>query len=68
MARNRVLKAVQIWQQHARDKFDDSALGPDGNDPFWGTSFFRERHKMFLEMDGFDYKAIASEDLGAIWA
>ncbi|KAL1606179.1 hypothetical protein SLS60_003580 [Paraconiothyrium brasiliense] len=68
MARKRVLKAVQIWQQHARDNFDDSAIGPDGDDPFWGTSFFRERHDMFLEMDGFDHEAIASEDFGAIWA
>ncbi|KAJ4304490.1 hypothetical protein N0V90_000016 [Kalmusia sp. IMI 367209] len=45
MARNRVLEAVQIWQQHATDNFDYSAIGPDGDDPFWSTSFFREtRH------------------------
>ncbi|KAI0850264.1 cytochrome P450 [Daldinia vernicosa] len=67
-ARKRVLNAVKIWQQHARDHYDDSAMGADGDDPFWGSSFFRERHEMFLEMDGFDHAAIASLDFGAIWA
>ncbi|KAI0171237.1 Pfs, NACHT and ankyrin domain protein [Pestalotiopsis sp. NC0098] len=66
--RKRALRAVEVWQQHARDHFNDSAIGTDGDDPYWGSSFFRERQKMFLEMDGFDYAAIASEDFGAIWA
>ncbi|KAJ8126907.1 hypothetical protein O1611_g6730 [Lasiodiplodia mahajangana] len=66
--RKKVLDAVKTWQQHARDHFTDSAVGGDGDDPFWGCSFFRERHKMFLDMDGFDYAAIASQDFGAIWA
>ncbi|KAI0169136.1 cytochrome P450 [Hypoxylon sp. FL1284] len=67
-ARDRALNAVKIWQQHARDHYKDSALGADGDDPLWGSSFFRERQDMFLKMDGFDYDAIASEDFGAIWA
>ncbi|KAI1384153.1 cytochrome P450 [Hypoxylon trugodes] len=66
--RKRVIDAVKIWQQHARDHFDDSAVGTDGDDPFWGSSFFRERQEMFLKMDGFDYAAIASQDFGAVWA
>lgn len=66
--RKRALNAVKTWQQHARDHFTVSAIGSDGSDPFWGCSFFRERQKMFLEMDGFDYGAIASQDFGAIWA
>ncbi|KAI3331580.1 cytochrome P450 [Xylariaceae sp. AK1471] len=66
--RKRVLNAVQVWQQHARGHFNDSAINADGDDPFWGSSFFRERQEMFLEMDGFDYAAIASQDFGAIWA
>ena len=68
VVRRRVLNAVQTWQQHAREHFDDSALDTNGDDPYWGSSFFRDRQKMFLEMDGFDYAAIASEDFGAIWA
>ncbi|GAW13516.1 hypothetical protein ANO14919_029020 [Xylariales sp. No.14919] len=66
--RKKVLDAVKTWQKHARDHFIESAIEADGNDPFWGCSFFRERHKMFLDMDGFDYAAIASQDFGAIWA
>ncbi|KAL9620892.1 MAG: hypothetical protein Q9160_004675 [Pyrenula sp. 1 TL-2023] len=66
--RKRCLDTVKVWQQHARDHCKDSAISADSDDPFWGSSFFRERQKMFLEMDGFDYDAIASEDFGAIWA
>ncbi|KAI0443655.1 cytochrome P450 [Xylaria telfairii] len=66
--RKKVLDAVKTWQQHARAHFVESAIGADGDDPFWGCSFFRERHKMFLDMDGFDCAAIASQDFGAIWA
>ncbi|KAI0105052.1 cytochrome P450 [Nemania sp. FL0031] len=66
--RKRALNAVKAWQQHARDHFTESAIDAGGDDPFWGCSFFRERQKMFLEMDGFDYAAIASQDFGAIWA
>ncbi|KAI0972794.1 cytochrome P450 [Xylaria arbuscula] len=66
--RKKVLDAVKTWQQHARDHFVESAIGADGDDPFWGCSFFRDRHKMFLDMDGFDYAAIVSQDFGAIWA
>ena len=43
-------------------------IDSDGDDSLWGSSFFRKRQKMFLEMDGFDHTAIASEDFGAIWA
>ncbi|PSN61591.1 cytochrome P450 [Corynespora cassiicola Philippines] len=67
-SRKRVLDAVRTWQQYARENFVDSAIGPDGDDPYWGSSFFRERQKMFLSMDGFDEDAIASPDFGAIWA
>jgi hypothetical protein len=66
--RRKVLNAVKTWQKHARDNFTDSAIDADGDDPFWGCRFFRERHQMFLEMDGYDYDAIASQDFGAIWA
>ncbi|KAH8889083.1 cytochrome P450, partial [Thozetella sp. PMI_491] len=67
-ARRRVLEATKIWQQHARDHYTEAAKGADGDDPYWGSSFFRERHDMFLAMDGYDHAAIASQDFGAIWA
>jgi hypothetical protein len=59
---------VKKWQKHARESYTDAALDTAGDDPFWGTKFFRERQGMFLEMDGFDHDAVASEDFGAIWA
>ncbi|KAH6646126.1 cytochrome P450 [Truncatella angustata] len=67
-ARKRVLNAVKTWQQHARDHYHDSVKDSGGDDPYWGSSFFRNRQDMFLEMDGFDYDAIASADFGLIWA
>lgn len=67
-ARRRVLDAVRIWQEYARENFDDSAIDDNGDDQFWGSSFFRMRQKTFLEMDGFDRDAINSLDFGAIWA
>jgi cytochrome P450 len=67
-SRRRVLDAVRKWQQFARDNFTESDVGPDGDDPYWGSSFFRERQAMYLDMDGFDHDTIASPDFGAIWA
>ncbi|KAJ4423350.1 hypothetical protein N0V82_001953 [Gnomoniopsis sp. IMI 355080] len=64
-ARKRVVDAVKLWQQYAREH---SGQSDRKDDEFWGSSFFRERQQMFLEMDGFDYDAIASADFGAIWA
>ena len=56
------------WLQYARENYTDAAVQPDGDDPFWGTKFFKDRHKGFLKMDGFDHDAVASEEFGAIWA
>jgi len=66
--RRRAIEAVKTWQQHARDHFTEAAVDENGDDEFWGSGFFRERHDMFLNMDGFDHDAIASSDFGAIWA
>ncbi|KAF2877366.1 cytochrome P450 [Massariosphaeria phaeospora] len=57
-SRKKVLDAVKTWQKHAREHGGTATApgGPhadDDDDPFWGSSFFRERHKMFLEMDGY---------------
>ena len=74
LARRRVLKAVRDWQQYARDNYTSSThyKGDAGqnDDPFWGSSYFRERHDMFLQMGQgeYDHAAIASSDFGFIWA
>lgn len=67
-ARKRVVDAVRTWQDYAREHFTDSAIDDNGDDPFWGSSFFRMRQKTFLEMDGFGYDAMHSADFGALWA
>lgn len=66
-ARHRALQAVVDWQAWARQNFTPDSVDEGGNDPFWGSSFFRKRQDTFLGMDGFDYDAVAAEDLSFIW-
>ncbi|KAJ5715984.1 uncharacterized protein N7483_013165 [Penicillium malachiteum] len=66
--RERLLDAIKDWQSFAREHFLPSFIDSSGDDPFWGSKFFRNRQDVFMEMDGMDYDAIASEDFGAIWA
>jgi hypothetical protein len=42
-ARDRALLTVKNWHAQARRDFDASKVSSDGDDPFWGTRFFRER-------------------------
>lgn len=66
--RDRVLHHLRQWHAYARQHFDPSALSEDADfDPCWGSSFFRKRQEVFLQMDNFDYAAVASEDLGLIF-
>ncbi|KAI1212616.1 cytochrome P450 [Annulohypoxylon truncatum] len=67
-ARDRALAAVFDWHAWARQNFTPDAVDGEGNDPFWGCRFFRERQETFSSMDGFDAVAIASEDLSFIWS
>ncbi|KAK5993560.1 Cytochrome P450 monooxygenase calL-like protein [Cladobotryum mycophilum] len=66
--RDRLLEAVKDWQAHARENFDESCVDENGDDPFWGSSIFRERNETFAHVDGMDDDAKASEDFGVIWS
>lgn len=66
--RDRLLSAVQKWQDHARQHFDYACLDQDGDDPFWGSRVFRERNAIFSKMDGMSQADMASEDFGVIWS
>ncbi|KUJ24523.1 cytochrome P450 [Mollisia scopiformis] len=55
---------LRTWGQN----FSPECVDADNDDPYWGTKFFRDRHDMFLKMDGFDVDAVASEELAFIWA
>lgn len=66
-ARDDALAAVKAWHAWAKNNFDPESIGPDGDDPYWGTKFFRNRQDMFLNMTGFDADAVASQELAFIW-
>jgi hypothetical protein len=66
-ARDRALAAVLDWHAWARRNFKPETVDRDGNDPYWGCKFFRERQNTFSSMDGFGPDAIASEDLSFLW-
>lgn len=65
--RDSALAAIKNWHTWARENFDPASIGPDGDDPYWGTKFFRDRQGMFYGMEGFDADAVASEELAFIW-
>jgi hypothetical protein len=67
IAREKAMTAIKDWHKWARDNFDPSTIDENGDDPFWGSGFFRERCDMFSNMDGFDWDAIASQELSFIW-
>ncbi|KAL8686373.1 MAG: hypothetical protein Q9224_005465 [Gallowayella concinna] len=67
--RDHILRSIKSWHVHARENFDASQIGPDGDwDPVFGSRFMRERQDIFPQMDGMDDDAMAASDLGAIWA
>ncbi|KAI0479832.1 cytochrome P450 [Xylaria cf. heliscus] len=67
--RGRLLSAIRRWHSHAKENFDQSHIGPDGDsDPYWGSQLMRSRQEVLLKADNQDEEAIAATDLGLIWA
>ena len=67
--RDKMLHMIKIWHAYARKHFDNNLIDVDGDfDPFWGSEHMRCRQKTLLNVDGFDEDALASSDLGLIWA
>ncbi|KAE8330692.1 cytochrome P450 [Aspergillus sergii] len=66
-ARDRALAALKDWHTWARENFDPASVDEHGDDPYWGTRFFRDRQERFRAMDGFDAGAIASQDPAFLW-
>lgn len=66
-ARDRALSALCDWQDWARQNFNPESIDEGGDDPFWGSSYFRTRQETCMRMDGFSNDAIASENLSLIW-
>ncbi|KFG81035.1 Pfs, NACHT and Ankyrin domain protein [Metarhizium anisopliae] len=66
--RDRLLACVKDWRRHAQLNFRDDAVDENGDDPFWGSRVFRQRHALFSDMDHMDADAMAAADFGVIWA
>ena len=71
-ARDKLLSAIKKWHDSATSRSGESSIVQTGDtDPYWGSSFMRERHGpdgIFSTVDNFDKDASASSDLGFIWA
>lgn len=66
--RTRVLRSLKNWHAFARDNFDDSCIESDGHDRFYGSPLMRSRQEYLPKIDSLDDDALASQDLGLIWA
>lgn len=68
--RNRIklLNDVKNWHAFARDHFDESCIEADGHDRFYGSPLMRTRQQYLTNVDHLDADAIASQDLGLLWA
>ena len=67
--RDKMLQMIKNWHAYARKHFESNLIGADGDfDPFWGSEHMRYRQKTLIKVDGFDEDALASLDLGLIWA
>ena len=68
-ARDKCLASVRNWHDWLRRQ----QASPTWNDyevyhPLFGSDLVRKRQEMYSKMDGIDADAMASQDLGLIWA
>jgi hypothetical protein len=66
--RTKVLNSLKNWHAFARDNFDESCVESDGHDRFYGSPLMRSRQEYLPKIDSLDADALASQDLGLIWA
>ena len=66
--RDRVLRSVKDWHSFARENSNDSCIEPDGHDPYYGSGLMRARQDYLSRIEDFDADALASQDLGLLWA
>lgn len=66
--RDKVLRNMKNWHSLARDNFNESLIEPDGHDPCYGSALMRARQEYLSQIDSFDADALASQDLGLLWA
>lgn len=66
--RRKLLDSVKDWHAFARENFHNSCIESDGHDPYYGSPLMRARQDYLSQIDGLDADAIASQDLGLLWA
>ena len=66
--RDKVVRSVKDWHSFARNNFNDSCIESDGHDPYFGSPLMRTRQEYLSQINSFDADALASQDLGLIWA
>lgn len=66
--RDKLLRSVKDWHSFARDNFHDSCIESDGHDPYYGSALMRARQDYLSQIDYLDADALASQDLGLLWA
>jgi hypothetical protein len=67
-SRDKALTALKDWQSWASRTYDGSNVDVDGDDPCWGSAFFKERYSMMLRLEHFDAEATASHELAFLYA
>ncbi|KAL8698457.1 MAG: hypothetical protein Q9224_001843 [Gallowayella concinna] len=66
--RIKLLNGVKHWHTFARSHFDATCIESDGHDRFYGSPLMRSRQQYLTKIDCLDADAIASQDLGLLWA
>lgn len=66
--RAKLLRNVKNWHAYARNNFDNFCVEADGHDRFYGSPLIRSRQGYLSKVDSLDADALASQDLGLLWA
>ena len=67
-ARDKCLESVKRWHRAVSANLKTPTQGMDQWNPEYGTEFVKYRHRMWSQMPRINDDAMASEDLGMIWA
>lgn len=65
--RESLMRDFRTWHSVARAGFKETDVEEDNTDRWWGLLAIRERQRLFTQVDGWDYDALASLDFGLLW-
>ena len=67
-ARDKCIESIKHWHTAIASNLDTPLQGMDQWNADYGTEFVKYRHQAWSKMDRMNADAMASEDLGMIWA